>query len=769
MSSHWPIRKRGTLLPLGLAALSMGPSCAPQSATDAQQKAIIVTRSGTGIGTVSTQGGEIACGTDCTRLYAPGTSVTLTASPDAASTFAGWSGPCTGVSPTCEIKLSSDPNDAKTVTVDAKFDTQYVPPEVTLTVAKTGAGTGKITSADNAIDCGSKCQAQVRIPGTVVLTAAADIGSGFAGWSGACDAQGTDPVCEVQVNLATTVTAAFDKRICSPDNVCWENPLPTGVNLTAIWGKTKTDAWAVGDNGAVLHYDGTAWSATPSGITQKLNAVFGFAANDVWAAGNGGTVIRWDGTKWSSVNSGTTSNLRGVWGADNKNIYFVGQAATLRKWDGTAFTPITVPAAIAGRDLNAIHGLTATNIRVTGELGALIRWDGTAWNVENCGSSRNQFAVFNADATHAYVAGYLGSSSWNGTTWAFRQLASPLTFYSIWASGIEDVWIGAQGGLFLRYHRDAKMNLVWEGVQSPIKTALNGIWGTAANDVWAISDQGGMIHFDGMAWSAGKSGLQAGWNGVWATGGSDMWAVGGGGTIAHWDGGGLSQVDSGTTSTLYGVSGTSASSAWAVGENGTIVRWNGSKWSPTPSGTPVNLYAAAAVGAQDAWAVGAGGKALRWNGSTWNSVSTPTSSSLNVIWAASATDVWAAGDNGTVLRWDGSKWNPLAGPSTMNVLGLWAGSTSNVWAVGPGGVYKYDGSTWTKQTVPSAGPFVGVWGFASGIVYVVGNSGQLLRYDGTTWKALQSGTTGNLTRVYGSSPTNMFLFGDGGALLRTGQ
>ena len=221
MSSHWPIRKRWTLLPLGVAALSMGPSCDPPGTTDAQQKAIIVTRSGSGLGTVATQGGELNCGTDCSRLYAPGTSVTLTAAPDGASTFAGWTGACSGTSPTCDIKLSSDPNE-KAVTVDAKFDSQYIPPEVTLTVAKTGSGTGKVTSSDNAVDCGTKCQASVRIPATVTLTATADIGSGFEGWTGACEDQGTAPVCDVLVNLATTVQARFVKRICTTDNICRE-------------------------------------------------------------------------------------------------------------------------------------------------------------------------------------------------------------------------------------------------------------------------------------------------------------------------------------------------------------------------------------------------------------------------------------------------------------------------------------------------------------------------------------------------------------------
>ena len=50
---------------------------------------LTVSKTGTGSGTVTDTG--INCGTDCSEAYNLGTSVTLTATPDANSTFAGWS------------------------------------------------------------------------------------------------------------------------------------------------------------------------------------------------------------------------------------------------------------------------------------------------------------------------------------------------------------------------------------------------------------------------------------------------------------------------------------------------------------------------------------------------------------------------------------------------------------------------------------------------------------------------------------------------------
>ncbi|MCB1606270.1 MAG: hypothetical protein KDI71_04750, partial [Xanthomonadales bacterium] len=66
---------------------------------------------GTGTGTVSGPG--ISCtinagggSGDCTEAYTAGTNVTLTASATGGSTFTGWSGSCSGASPTCNLTMS---------------------------------------------------------------------------------------------------------------------------------------------------------------------------------------------------------------------------------------------------------------------------------------------------------------------------------------------------------------------------------------------------------------------------------------------------------------------------------------------------------------------------------------------------------------------------------------------------------------------------------------------------------------------------------------
>ena len=84
---------------------------------------------------------------------------------------------------------------------------------------------------------------------------------------------------------AHTHDAGLPERmpVCSTDGFCWEQPLPQGESLRAVWASGERDAWAVGDNGSLLHYDGVSFRAEPALSGHAiLRAVHGSAKNDVW-------------------------------------------------------------------------------------------------------------------------------------------------------------------------------------------------------------------------------------------------------------------------------------------------------------------------------------------------------------------------------------------------------------------------------------------------------------------------------------------------------
>jgi endoglucanase len=161
--------------------------------------ALNLTRVGTGTGTVTSAPAGINCGTTCTANYAGGTSVTLTATAAAGSTFAGWSGACTNATGTCTVSMTV----ARNVTATFNSTVTTFP----LSVSVSGTGTGTVTSNVGGINCGTACSANIASGTSVTLTATAAAGSTFAGWTGACT--NTTGTCVVSMTQARTVTASF--------------------------------------------------------------------------------------------------------------------------------------------------------------------------------------------------------------------------------------------------------------------------------------------------------------------------------------------------------------------------------------------------------------------------------------------------------------------------------------------------------------------------------------------------------------------------------
>jgi hypothetical protein len=155
-----------------------------------------VTRSGTGTGTVSSAPVGISCGGDCFQNYAEGTSVTLTAAATAGSTFTGWSGDCSGVG-ACVV----------TMTVARFVDASFMSlGSRTVSVTKSGTGTGMVVSDLAGISCGVDCSASFPHSTQVTLTAIPTGGSTFVGWTGACNGAAG---CVVNVTDDLAVEANF--------------------------------------------------------------------------------------------------------------------------------------------------------------------------------------------------------------------------------------------------------------------------------------------------------------------------------------------------------------------------------------------------------------------------------------------------------------------------------------------------------------------------------------------------------------------------------
>ena len=160
---------------------------------------LTVSKTGTGTGTVTSSPAGINCGGTCSYAFAYNTLVTLTATPTTSHTFGGWSGGVCSGTGTCTVTM----NAAKSV-----IATFNPPANQSLTVSKTGLGSGVISSAPAGINCGTACSYGFAYNTLVTLTATPTTGHSFGGWSGGvCSGTGT---CTVTMNAAKSVTATFN-------------------------------------------------------------------------------------------------------------------------------------------------------------------------------------------------------------------------------------------------------------------------------------------------------------------------------------------------------------------------------------------------------------------------------------------------------------------------------------------------------------------------------------------------------------------------------
>jgi hypothetical protein len=182
----------------GSVTMSANRNCtATFNAVAVQTFGLSVAKTGTGSGTVSSGPAGINCGGDCSESYTSGMVVALSAIPAAGSIFSGWSG--SGCS-TGSVTMNANRN------CTATFNAVAVQ-TFGLSVAKTGTGSGTVSSSPAGINCGGDCSESYTSGMVVALSAIPAAGSIFSGWSGSGCSTGS-----VTMNASRSCTAVFSSQ-----------------------------------------------------------------------------------------------------------------------------------------------------------------------------------------------------------------------------------------------------------------------------------------------------------------------------------------------------------------------------------------------------------------------------------------------------------------------------------------------------------------------------------------------------------------------------
>jgi alpha-tubulin suppressor-like RCC1 family protein len=561
----------------------------------------------------------------------------------------------------------------------------------------------------------------------------------------------------------------------------FQSPIPQANNLNAVWKNHDNDIFAVGEYGAIAHFDGHSWVSMESNTHYSLYDVWGNSSTDVYAVGEYGVVVHYDGNQWSLMDSGKSVYLYGIWGDDNQELFVVGGGWNGSSNEGTVlhYTGTTWNAMDSGttETLKGLWGTSASDIYAVGNSGTIIHFDGTTWNPMTSNTSYTLNAVWGTSQTDIYAVGNSGViAHYDGNIWSELSSVTTDTLNDIW--GAPGLLIAVGGG----YHggsSEMATIVIFDGVEwtesMPDYPSLKGISGVDTNDMWGVGQYGIILNYQNNSWSdLGIPTLQTIYD-IFELSTDELIAVGDSGSIIHYTNHTWTAMESPTSKDLLGVWGSSINDIYAVGGDsnyGVVIHYDGNAWTEMDSGILEKIKAIWGSSSTDIFAVGYSGGIFHYAGSDWSEM-TDTSTEFNDIWGSASNDVYAVNGmslSGKIYHYDGSSW-ALIETLSSGIQCVWGTSSTNIFAAGSESgqpaIYNYDGSSWSEMESGTSGEIRDIHGNSANKIYAAASSGAVYYYNGSQWSQLKTGasSTSGLYAINCSENNHVFAAGQYGTIL----
>ena len=516
-----------------------------------------------------------------------------------------------------------------------------------------------------------------------------------------------------------------------PPSLLTARSLRFDEDLTAAWGSDADDVWFVGKGGRVLHWNGATLSPRDAGTTKDLFGVWGKSRSEAYIVGDG-VILSWNGAKWQSEAPDGTGILRGVHvPADGTSVLACGDGGVvLRRGNDGKWQKEETNSKI---NLQAIWATSASKVWAVGEQGRAISLSGGTWSESDMpgAASRTVRAVAGTVDGRLFACGdggYLAATD-ETATWQ-QTLANdgdnPRDLKGLWARDGTEAWaIGSSGALL---HFAGKKWQIDSIAGTYMKTAsFAGMFG--GNDSngqpfgFAVGVAGAGVQFFAGQPDSSDPNLQ-----------DDRWLDFRAETVAD-----LKSVQVGSDGSLIAC-GTSGTALWATDSNKPFY----------DLAAPVTGSDIADCAVVDGAAVLVTHSGYILAGSANWSVQKPAGAKgLNGV-AVAAGSALIVGDGGVALKQSAAGWVPETTGVQFKLQSV-AGTSDVAYAVGElGSVLRRDAAgTWTKETTGNLGNFTRVTVWGDGEAAAVTEEGALLvRSAGASgaWKQM-SETPGQL--LYG--------------------
>ncbi len=281
---------------------------------------------------------------------------------------------------------------------------------------------------------------------------------------------------------------------------------PTAEDLRAVWTSGPTEAYAVGDQGAALYYDGTMWAPIALGTTNELFAVYG-VGGDVYIGAESGAFLGHGPTgAWAPIAlSPTPTEVTGIWASSADDVYLAGFSTSgpdLYHWDGASWTTYA-PGTCSATSYVSVSGSSATDVYVAGTSGALgigqltydvCHFDGVTWSaVTSLAVSLGLVGSgLSVDAAGAYAVVEDGMQTTLLTLGPSPKMdLAPGSLRSLTITGSQEILTVGPSGVVLSRDRSTG---AWTHLLAPTTLQLDGVAASSPTNVFVVGASGTVLH-----------------------------------------------------------------------------------------------------------------------------------------------------------------------------------------------------------------------------------------------------------------------------------
>ncbi|MEK7648942.1 MAG: hypothetical protein AAB400_03425 [Patescibacteria group bacterium] len=271
--------------------------------------------------------------------------------------------------------------------------------------------------------------------------------------------------------------------------------LPQGHHIRGVSTVSASDMWAVGDNGLIAHYNGTAWTEVSSPHGDRINAIHMLSQSDGWAVGDGGKIIHYNGTAWSSAISPATDHLNSVYFLNPSDGWAVGAAGKIFRYNGVSWSEF---ADTGGTEWNDVQLISATDGWMVGNQGLIYHWNGAAWAEHTDTGGTVWSALHMISALDGWAIGDQGLIyHWNGIAWSQAEDTGGNNWNAIHFSSTVHGWAVGNGGEILHWN-----GVSWQEATSPTTNNLRGVSALSLTSAWAVGDGSKIFRYVANAYYA---------------------------------------------------------------------------------------------------------------------------------------------------------------------------------------------------------------------------------------------------------------------------